>query len=949
MDNGKNKYIKTLQNLDFQVENRNDSSVYLVNKQESYIEQGATLPYVIIALDKAKAFEADAVYFRFFDDNRPPLPQIYIYDNTSESRPPEYYAEKHREIWSSCDVAIFFVIGKTTIKIFDSRKPVKIDNNGNLSSEPIETIELLSQVNDAFTKYKAQHFDNGSFWESKTSKKHFLTSKIASERLVRGLKEIRNKLHNGNLLSSALIDRLLIMCMLIKYLEETGIDKTTGKNYAGAFFKEATGHEQLVEIIRNNKVNDLLSALTRHFNGGIFYLDDVSKQELCRSDISIMAQFFEAGYKTNLFGWKEYSFEHIPVELISNFYEELIPKTGSNNKKSTGAVYTPSFLVNLLVDECLPLDNRSLNENIKLIDPACGSGIFLVAAYKRLVQRWRIKNTANNKLADTKPVELKAILSNNIFGVDTNPISANLSIFSLQLALCSMLTPKQIWTELQFLDLQSNGNIVQRDFFDYLIDADTKQDFDLVIGNPPFKRKNLNGKNYNYYTQLLQDKFPLRFKNPQREFAILFLEKAMHLLKNKKGKLCLILPSGPLLYTEDSLSLRKQLFSIYNVSQIIDFTFLRRVLFQATVSSMALFAEYSNPSDVPVLHIVAKRTRQSKERFYFEFDHYDFYKVPKKFVVDKINLWKCNLLGGYMVCDIIDKLNKLNPDLKAFCQSNAIVSHGNSIGKNYATPAQRSEGLFSFEQLNSAHANDFWGIRKTIKKGAFPEELTDDDFIGKTKIDAIGFCGTSSNIMKLKNYINKYSDIISFYIAAVSGRQGVRSPYVFYLSDLEKFPVNENLNDHITRTDEIIIDDFVNYTLDELGNGEKSSISLIAKRDNLTGFAQIYCDALNLYYRSENKSYKLINLIEGDAYYICELQHTDRSISQVAITTEAKNLNVLLAEWNLSKSVKTNKIMRYYDSENQIIRIIKPKQLRFWLKSKALRDADETFSDILTC
>jgi hypothetical protein len=145
----------------------------LVNKLEDYLEQEAMSSYIIIALDKAKAFEADAVCFRFFDDSRPPLPQIYIYDNTNESRSPEYYAEKHREIWSSCDVAIFFVIGNTTIKIFDSRKPVKIDDSGNLSSKPIEEIELLSEINDAFIKYKAQNFDNGSFWEHNTSKKHF--------------------------------------------------------------------------------------------------------------------------------------------------------------------------------------------------------------------------------------------------------------------------------------------------------------------------------------------------------------------------------------------------------------------------------------------------------------------------------------------------------------------------------------------------------------------------------------------------------------------------------------------------------------------------------------------------------------------------------------------------------------------------------------------------------
>jgi type I restriction-modification system DNA methylase subunit len=940
MDDRNKGFIENLQKLDFQIKNQESSSVYFLSELENYIAQGNVSPYIIIALDKAKLFEADAVYFRFFDDNRPPLPQIYLYDNTNELRLSEYYAEKHRAIWSSCEVATFFVVGKTTIKIYDSRKPVEIDNGGNISSKPIDCIDLLSEINDVIVQYKAQNFDNGSFWENQTSKKHFLSSKIASERLVKGLKEIRNKLHKNSSLSIKLTDRLLIICILIKYLEETGL------NYASTFFKTATGYEKLVDIISNNRLSSLLSALATHFNGGIFYLDADSKQELDNSDISILSKFFEAGYRNNLFGWKEYSFEHIPVELISNFYEEFIPKTGDNNKKSTGAVYTPSFLVNLLIDECIPLDSN-MDENVKLIDPACGSGIFLVSAYKRLVQRWRISNRIQNQLADTTPQKLKDILTNNIFGVDTNPVSVNLSVFSLQLTLCSMLTPKQIWTELQFSDLQGDGNIVQKDFFEYLIDA--KNDFDLVIGNPPFNRKELDGKSYEYYQELLQKKFPIKFKNPQKEFAFLFLEKSMHLLEEKKGKLCLILPSGPLLYTEDSLCLRKQIFSTYNISQIIDFTFLRRVLFQATVTSLAIFAEYSNPSVSPVLHITAKRTKQSKERFYFEFDHYDFYNIPKNLVADKINIWKCDLLGGDRVCDIVDKLQNLTPKLSKWCESNDITIYDNVDGNDLFSEEEKANeiSLFKEEQLVTSKRQNYWGIKKNITKGGFPTEVTIGDF-KKENFDGIEFKGEPDNLELLKEYFRKNSDVICFYIAAISGRQGIRSLYVFEISDLKNFPYIDDLDSSLTKADKIIINDVVKYTLEEFGQGEKSSINSVASKNNLINFSQTYCDILNLYYLSEGKSYKLINLLAGDAYYICELQHTDKDIPPITINPANKNLNALLSEWNPSESAKINKIIRYYDNENKIIRIIKPKQLRFWLESKALRDADETFNDILT-
>jgi hypothetical protein len=936
--------------LDFKIESQANSSVYLVDNLEEYIEQGDVSSYIIIALDKAKTFNADAVYFRFFDDGRPPMAQIYIYDNTNNRHAYEYYAQKHREIWSSCEVSSFFIIDKDQIRVYDSRNPVKINNN-KLISKPIETIDLLSGINNVIAKYKSQNFDNGSFWENTSTKKYFLNSKIASERLIKGLKEIRNRLHKDNLLNPELIDQLLIICILVKYLEETGTDGN--KNYAHDFFENKTGYKNLENIIRHNKLSCLLSALSEHFNGGIFDIDETFKQRLNNSDIHKLAQFFEAGYKNNLFGWKEYSFEHIPVELISNFYEEFIPKTADisktkeKSKKDTGAVYTPSFLVNLLIDECLPLDK--LEENVKLIDPACGSGIFLVTAYKRLVQRWRIKNM-RGRLSDTNPQVLKNILTNNIFGIDVNTNSVNLSIFSLQLALCSMLTPKQIWTELTFSDLRDK-NIIRKDFFEYLTDKNTVCDFDLVIGNPPFKQGELDGKKYEYYDDLLRNNFQINFKNPRKEFALLFLEKSMHLLENKKGKLCLILPSGPLLYTEDSSGVRKQLFAKYNVSQIIDFTLLRRVLFQSTIASLAIFADCISPTDLPVLHITARRTKQSKERFYFEFDHYDFYKFPKELATNKINIWKCNLLGGYRVCDIIEKLNRIETKIKDFCRNNEILIQ-NLIKKSdiYSDEYEKIASvniLFKEEEIVPEKRNTCWGIRKKITKGFFPTEVTINDFRENGKFDAIGFKGSTQNIEQLKSYITKHSELICFYIAAVSGRQGIRGPYVIDLSDLEVFPFSDDLDNCLTNSDKIVVNDIVKYTLEEFGNGENAAIhrKMAEIEKHVRSFSKLYCDSLNKIYAKEGKKYYFSKLTEGNSFFACE--YTFGSGNNYDHELSDENLDDLLYSWNPSHSAKYSKIMRIYSNNGNTIHIVKPKKLLFWLQSIALRDFDDTLDDVL--
>ncbi|MDR3267091.1 MAG: hypothetical protein LBT24_05935, partial [Tannerella sp.] len=356
-----NEYINQIQTLGFQVENQENSSVFLVEQLEKHITAGDISPYIIIALDKAKLYKADAVYFRFFDDGRPPLPQIYLYDNILNKRTKEDYAEIHRAIWSGCEIPVYMVIDKNEIKVFDSRKPVDIVGDG-IKSEPIDTIDLKQQ-NEALKKYRAQLFDNGAFWETDSANKHFLNKTVAAERLIQGLREVRRRF-NQQIEHTELADRLLIMCILIKYLEENGTDPKSNRNLAHEFFYRHTGFNTLTEILYYNKLSELLTALSVHFNGGIFQMTDRKDNkedwtaEIKSLNLQSLSVFFDAGSSENLFGWREYSFEHIPIELISNLYEEFLPKENKKGKDTdtpaNGAVYTPAFLVNLLIDECLP-------------------------------------------------------------------------------------------------------------------------------------------------------------------------------------------------------------------------------------------------------------------------------------------------------------------------------------------------------------------------------------------------------------------------------------------------------------------------------------------------------------------------------------------------------------------------------------------------------------------
>jgi len=984
MDN--KEYITNLQLLDFQIESQETSSIYLVGKLEEYIKCNNTSPYILIALDKAKSFEADAVYFRFFDDNRPPLPQIYLYDNILHKRIEEDYAKIHRAIWSGCEIPIYMIIDKTQIKVFDSREPVAYES-GKIQVSPIDLIDLSTQ-NNILKKYRAQLFNNGAFWETEITSDHFLNKTVAAERLMERLKIVRQKF-NQQIEQAELADNLLIICILIKYLEENGVDAKTNKNLAHEFFYQNTGFNTLTEILYNNKLLILLEALSQHFNGGIFNIakNNNWKNELKALNLSDLAIFFDAGSNENLFGWKEYSFEHIPIELISNLYEEFLPKEKKRKGEKTetpenGAVYTPSFLVNLLIDECLPLDFNNLNENIKLIDPACGSGIFLVSSFKRLVQRWRLKNRTNGRLADTTPNILKEILRKNIFGIDIHYNSVHLTIFSLQLALCSMLTPRQIWTELgQFNNLEKEGNIIEKDFFHYLAENKFNKDFDLVIGNPPFIE--LAEKDYTAYKNSLiklAEEHNINIEIPFYQEALLFLSTSFLLLKTQTGKLCLIQKSGPFLYSgkenkrqNANLLFRSTLFKQYKITQIIDFTLLKN-LFKANVETVAVIIENKPSENEAITHIVIRDSQPTAEKSYFEINHYDFHEIPLSIAISEPYVWKCNLFGGAQVYHLINRLKK-QQNLKKYLDNklkdgwtygqgykngnkkkkdiNEIISGKNRIiDKYFKDTGIKKIGVEVETHFESIPANSemifsppHLMIKKTIGKKSIPIELRDDYLTFRNEILGI-HCPVNQReyLLNLLRQIKKNNDILRFFIATTSPRAGiVRSLYSTDLTDLLNLPLIEE-SFEVSDMEQIIISDITKYYLEEYGKGRKSFIHKEnATERQIKDFSKVYCDSLNQIYANENDKYYLSKFIDGDTFSACEFSFSHGNSYTHEKSTD--NLNDLLYRWNPNHSAKYTKVIRIYGRNT--ITLIKPKKLMYWLQSIALRDFEDTISDIL--
>lgn len=139
-----------------------------------------------------------------------------------------------------------------------------------------------------------------------------------------------------------------------------------------------------------------------------------------------------------------------------------------------GTYYTPLHLVNLIMDEVYPWEGEY--KGTTFFDPSCGSGIFLVEAYRRLVCRWMSHKGVHSITCD----QLILLLKNSIFGVDINEEAIRVASFSLSLAMCDFLDPRSIWDELSFPRLLEN-NLISSDFFDKDKSFNNRR-YDVIVG-----------------------------------------------------------------------------------------------------------------------------------------------------------------------------------------------------------------------------------------------------------------------------------------------------------------------------------------------------------------------------------------------------------------------------------------------------------------------------------
>jgi len=970
-------------------------------------------PYIRLALEQAQKYKVTAVYFRRFEaDNRPPVAQIYIYDFTGKPLDKTYIAEKHKELWNAGAVPVFYVFTQTDVIVFNCMQAPEFNkDSGEIKYTVFETIHDIANAEtelDKINLFSARNFDNGTFLENKEIANNFELKNSAYEKLLGALKIIRERLINIDGLTKEIAHKLLVMSIFVKYLDERrdeNNDSVFPKNFFDDYAeKENAKFTDVFEI--KGAILKLFDDLSHpdKFNGEIFKWDDSDERKILENtDLSQIIIFLDKGLDTNgqlILFWQLYSFNYLPIELISNIYEEFLGK-------KAGVVYTPPFLVNLLIDECMPLDKPL--DKLKIIDPSCGSSIFLVSAYKRLVFWWRILNNWQQA-----PIHiLKDILIRNIYGVDKDPEAIRVSIFSLNLAMCDLLSPKQIREELKFESLLDK-TFFAKDFFEMVVNNQLPNDFDLAIGNAPFGNFKSNKDLYSKWAIEIDNlavKNKIRKSIPKYEISLLFAEQAIKLCK-PSGLLCLIIPSGNFLYNTNSSYFRKYYLTNYQVPQILDFTHIARVLFKATtnqreggsdVSTIALFAKNELPNDNNILHVTFRRTKPVKEKLYFELDKYDFHYISKKIALsdkkeDKL-VWKANYLGGGRIHFLVKKLVQIKRNLGDFIDNKIKTSNwvfetgfltGNKeeiknliiyeelikkdcFNENYREiynklknkykrakflTNQRFIPLNSFKRYeikenNIVELNEIYFeaprneklfspphllIKQVIENKKIPIVFRDDYLCFRKGIVGIHSPENEKNIL-LDIYRLLKNNISSFFIMATSSSFMIGRSTPFLKEDLIKIPFPENEKEfELAEIEQIIVDDVIDYMIDFRSAGENSKVLQAPIDKELDKFGNLYCEMMNTVYKTlkpfkpiKTKSFVCYPFYFGDKVPEIETEDFDK--------LEA-DLNAIIIKTREHANLRMIRVMQIYDKN--VIYMIKPNQLRYWLQSIAIQDADET-------
>lgn len=302
--------------------------------------------------------------------------------------------------------------------------------------------------------------------------------------------------------------------------------------------KEAQLFPELLKMFRE---------LDEIYNSNLFAEDRLDLLEV--HDPILIKEIINGLYKGQK-GYVQYDFEAISADVLGAVYEQYLgfkaqydgeEDTASKNlkRKLQGIYYTPQYVVRYIVQQTLGrlLDDERDPLTLRVLDPACGSGAFLIEAFD-VLRRAYIKYYPDMPIAEIT----NSILAHNLYGVDLDDQAVEVTRLNLSIRGAVSRQKLPNLTHIKHGNsLIADDNIAGENLgFDWAMrfpDVINAGGFDAVIGNPPYVRQETLGASFKGYAKEAYETYA-----GTADLYVYFVERGYNLLRDE-GRMGYILPN----------------------------------------------------------------------------------------------------------------------------------------------------------------------------------------------------------------------------------------------------------------------------------------------------------------------------------------------------------------------------------------------------------------------
>jgi methylase of polypeptide subunit release factors len=541
-------------------------------KSPNFLEKGkrafATAPGVGHIFRSATKSECGLLGVYTLNDVENPVTTTYPIVYVCQAKTEQAADEVHRLVWNQDIVPFLIVYTPVGIKVYSG---FEYSKNGDGQLFPLRAFNEASSIAKQF---HSQEIDSGRLWKAWSS--HLKPERRVNWRLLENLRKLDTILQHDFELTATTSHALIGKYVYLSYLRHRDIlsDRKLaawGIQHSDIFGKTASV-AKLAQVVHN---------LEDWLNGNIFPLALSGKNAPKSEHVKLVAGVFHgddvslSGARQLSLDFQAYDFSYIPIETLSVVYEQFLhtPDQDGNSKgKEEGAYYTPIPVVNYMLGEMEQV--KPLENGVKVLDPACGSGAFLVQCYRRLIE----KTYPQHRHKKVLPIPLRELLVDNIFGIDRDPDACAVTELSLLLTLLDYVDPPDLEDDKRIkLPTLRETNIFNVDFFDSFPTQVQKQCFDWIVGNPPWKKLNPRKLNDNdklawQWMQDNQEERPVGGNELARAFAWRVTE-----INSEETEIGLFLPAMTL-FDNRATEFRQKFFSNVSLRSVANFSNLAEVI-----------------------------------------------------------------------------------------------------------------------------------------------------------------------------------------------------------------------------------------------------------------------------------------------------------------------------------------------------------------------------------